>query len=110
MKIRKGDSVMVITGKEKGKIGKVLVAYPKENKVIIEGLNKVKRHLRGDPRRGIPGGIITKEAPIHVSNVMLICSNCKLPTRVGYVISKEGEKIRLCRKCQGEIPYPPVKT
>ena len=105
MKIKTGDTVLVISGKYKGKTGKVLRALPKEERVIVEGVNIVKKHLK--PRTGQgKGQIIEKPAPIHVSNVKLICPHCKKPTRVGYTFEeKKGKrrKIRICKKCLKEV-------
>lgn len=101
MKIKKGDTVLVICGKDRGRKGKVIKALPKKEKVIVEGINLVKKHQR--PRRsGEKGEIVQKPAPIHVSNLKLICPKCKKPTRVGY--KKMGEKkYRFCKKCKSEI-------
>ncbi|NLJ76931.1 MAG: 50S ribosomal protein L24 [Peptococcaceae bacterium] len=100
--IRKGDMALVTTGKDAGKKGKVLRVIPGNNRVIIEGVNVVKRHTR--PTQRMPqGGISEKEAPIHSSNVMLYCSKCNNPTRVGRKILDNGEKIRICKKCGESI-------
>ncbi|RLB07512.1 MAG: 50S ribosomal protein L24 [Deltaproteobacteria bacterium] len=96
--IKKNDTVMVIAGKERGKSGKVLKVLPKKNAVIIERLNFVKRHLRPGAGHG-QGGIVEKEAPIHISNVQLLCGKCNLPTRIGKKILEDGRKIRICKKC-----------
>ncbi len=97
MNVKKGDEVIVIAGKDKGKQGKVLSASPKNEKVVVEGIGMVKRHTK--PSQKLPqGGIIEKEAPIHVSNVMPYCSACKKGVRVAHVI-ENGKKIRVCRKC-----------
>jgi large subunit ribosomal protein L24 len=105
MKIRKGDHVRVMTGKERGKEGRVLAVYPRDNRLIIERVNLVKRHLKlraARGRAGQEGGIITKEAPLDASNVQIVCPSCG-PTRVGYQISEDGTKTRICRKCGGEL-------
>jgi len=101
MKIKKGDQVLVISGKYRGKKGKVIRALPKKEKIVVEGVNIVKKHVR--PRRaGEKGQIVQMPAPLHVSNVKLICPHCKKATRVGYKI--EGEKkYRICKKCKREI-------
>lgn len=100
MNIKKGDTVQVMTGKDAGKKGKVIRTLPKAGKVVVEGLNRVKRHQK--PSRTVPqGGIINIEAPLNVSNVMLVCSKCNRPTRVGKAFL-ETEKARQCKKC-GEI-------
>lgn len=98
MKIRKNDTVLVITGKDKGKKGKVRYAFPKRSQIIVEGINMIKRHsrARGAARQA---GIIEREAPIHVSNVMLLCTKCHQPTRVGFRFLENGKKIRICRAC-----------
>jgi large subunit ribosomal protein L24 len=101
MKIRKNDTVLVIAGKDKGKKGKVRYAYPKEERVLIEGVNFIKRHSRaqGAARQA---GIIEREAPIRVSSVMLLCSKCNHPARIGFRFLADGKKVRVCRSC-GEV-------
>ena len=101
MKIRKNDNVLVIPGKDKGKKGKVRFAYPKDEKILVEGINFIKRHTRA-VRQVRQAGIIEREAPIHVSNVMLLCSRCNRPTRVGFHFLEDGRKVRICRSC-GEV-------
>ena len=101
-RIRKDDKVMVITGKDAGKIGKVLKVLPKKDRVLVEKVNVAKRHMRPNPYAQQPGGIVEKEMPIHVSNVMVECSACAKPTKVGYkYIESEGKqkKVRFCKKC-----------
>jgi large subunit ribosomal protein L24 len=98
MKIRRGDLVAVIAGKDRGKRGKVKQVLPREDRVVVEGVNFVKRHRR--PRGQMDqGGIVEFEAPIHISNVMLICPHCKQPTRVGFEFLPDGGKVRICRSC-----------
>ena len=101
MKIRKNDTVLVITGKDKGKKGKVRFAYPKDERLLVEGINFIKRHTRA---RGAvrQAGIIEREAPIHVSNVMLLCNRCNHPTHIGFRYLQDGRKVRICRSC-GEV-------
>ena len=95
MKIKVKDTVVVTVG-NKGKQGKVIRAFPKEGKIIVEGVAMVKRHQK--PRaQGMPGGIIEKESAIPVSNVMLVCKECKKPTRVGYKFQDNGKKVRVCK-------------
>jgi large subunit ribosomal protein L24 len=96
-KIRREDTVLVIKGKERGKTGVVRQVVPRERRVIVGGVNVVKRHMR--PRADRPGGIIEREAPIHVSNVMVICKSCRKPTRVGFRFRDNGDKVRFCRHC-----------
>ena len=102
MKIRKDDNVLVITGKDKGKKGKVRFSYPREGKVIVEGINFVKKHskAKGQARQA---GIIDLEAKLDVSNVMLLCSKCNKPARVGYKTLEDGRKVRVCRVCREVI-------
>ena len=98
MHIKKNDTVLVITGKDKGKKGRVLKANPKQNTVIVEGVNMATIHKK--PRRqGDTGGIIHQEAALNMSNVMHICKKCGKPTRIGYTVLKDGSKVRVCKKC-----------
>lgn len=106
MRIKKGDTVLVIAGDDRGKTGRVLKIVPDSNRVIIEGVNFIKRHTR-PTQRNPKGGIVEKEATIHCSNVMLYCSKCSSPTRPGFKMivneeSQKREKVRVCRSC-GEI-------
>jgi len=102
MKIRKGDTVVIIAGKDRGKRGKVRRALPGEDRVIVEGLNMIKRHSRAR-RAARQAGIIELEAPIHVSNVMLVCGKCGKPTRVNFRLLEDGKKVRVCNSCQEVI-------
>ncbi|GAA1022955.1 MULTISPECIES: 50S ribosomal protein L24 [Amycolatopsis] len=99
MKVKKGDTVVVIAGKDKGAKGKVIQAYPERERVLVEGVNRIKKHTRiTQTQRGAQsGGIVTQEAPIHVSNVMVVDSDGK-PTRVGYRIGEDGKKVRVSRR------------
>jgi large subunit ribosomal protein L24 len=99
MKVKKGDTVVVIAGKDKGAKGKVIQAYPERNRVLVEGVNRIKKHTRiTQTQRGAQsGGIVTQEAAIHVSNVMVVDSDGK-PTRVGYRIGEDGKKVRVSRR------------
>ena len=102
MKIRKNDTVLVIAGKDRGKKGKVRFAYPEEQRILVEGINFIKRHTRA--RKQVrQAGIIEREAPIHVSDVMLLCSRCNHPARVGYLFLEDGRKVRICRSCHEVI-------
>ena len=101
MKIRKNDTVLVIAGKDKGKKGKVRYAYPKEERLLVDGINFIKRHTRAT-KQIRQAGIIEREAPIRVSNVMLMCSRCNHPARVGFQVLADGRKVRVCRSC-GEV-------
>ncbi len=102
MKIRKNDDVLVIAGKDKGKKGKVRSAYPKDGRLMVEGINFVKKHSRakGAARQA---GIIEREAPVHISNVLLVCKRCNRPTRIGFNFLEGGKKVRFCRACSEVI-------
>jgi large subunit ribosomal protein L24 len=101
MKIKKDDTVLVITGKDKGKKGKVRFAYPGKNRIMVEGINMHKKHAkaRGQVRQA---GIIETEGSINVSDVMLLCSKCNKPARIGFKVLEDGRKARFCRVC-GEV-------
>jgi len=99
--IKKNDKVIVIAGKEKGKIGTVLKVIPQNERAVVEKLNIVKRHTRPGGKSA-QGGIIEKEAPIHISNLMLVCGKCAEAARVGKKVLEDGSKVRFCKKC-GEI-------
>ena len=96
-RLKKGDTVKVIAGKEKGKTGKVLSLIPDKQRVIVEKINLIKRHKRPDAKG--KGGIVEKEGPIHVSNVMYLCDKCGSGVRIGYKILDDGKKARVCAKC-----------
>lgn len=101
MRIKKGDNVLVIAGKDNGKKGKVLRVLPREGRLVVEGVNRVKKHQK--PTRALPqGGINRIESPLNMSNVMLVCDRCNKPTRVGVKILSNNEKVRYCKKC-GEV-------
>ncbi|MGB2814001.1 MAG: 50S ribosomal protein L24 [Dehalococcoidales bacterium] len=102
MKIRKNDTVQVMAGKDRGKTGKVRFAYPKKNRLIVDGVNFIKKHARarGQARQA---GIIDLEAQIDASNVMLLCGKCNRPTRVGFTFLDDGRKVRICHKCKEVI-------
>lgn len=102
MKIRKNDDVLVIAGKDKGKKGKVRFTYPKDNRVLVEGVNFIKKHARasGQVRQA---GIIEREQALNVSDVMLLCSKCSHPTRIGSRFLGDGKKVRVCRVCNEVI-------
>ena len=102
MLIRKNDTVLVVAGKDKGKKGKVRFAYPKDKRLLVEGVNFIKKHsrARGQARQA---GIIDLEAPIHVSNVMLLCDKCNHPTCIGFSTLADGRKVRICCSCREVI-------
>ncbi len=98
-KIRKGDTVRVIAGNDKGKEGEVLQVFPKERRIIVKGVRMITRHLRPSAKHR-EGGIVQQEGPLSISNVLLVCPECDRPTRVGFVISESGEKLRQCKQCK----------
>ena len=102
MNIRKDDTVLVIAGKDKGKKGKIRFAYPKKGRVLVDGVNFIKKHARAV--RGVrQAGIIEQEAPVPLSNVMLLCGKCNHPARVGFRFLEDGRKVRVCRSCHEVI-------
>jgi large subunit ribosomal protein L24 len=109
IKIRKDDNVQVIAGKDAGKTGKVIRVLPEEKRVIVEKLNMIKRHTKPRPaprasgQQVIPGGVIEREAPLPISNVQLVCPACGKPSRVGYRINSDGNKVRVCRACDKDF-------
>ncbi len=101
-KLKKGDFVIVIAGRDKGKTGKILQVFPKQQRVLVEGVNMHVRHMRPNPQKGIQGGRVEKELSIHISNVMYFCTNCGTGVRLGYKFLEDGTKIRICKKCGKE--------
>ena len=102
MKIRKNDTVLVIAGKDKGKKGKVRFVYPEDKRIVVEGVNFIKRHTRATGRVK-QAGVIERETPISVSDVMLLCNKCNRPARVGFHFLEDGRKVRVCRSCREVI-------
>ncbi len=102
LRIKKGDTALIITGKEKGKSGRVISVKPDKDVLLIEGLNIAKKHMKPS-RKYSQGGIIEKEGPIHISNVMLVCPKCNKPTRLATSMLSEGKKSRACKKCKEVI-------
>jgi large subunit ribosomal protein L24 len=101
--IRRNDTVVVITGKDRGKRGRVLRILPEKNRLVVEGVNFIKRHTRPNPQRNVKGGIVEREASVNASNVQLICPECGAQTRIGRRLLGDGRKVRVCRKCEGVI-------
>ena len=99
VQIRKNDQVKVISGKSLDKVGRVLRVMREKNRVVVEGVSLLKRHTRANPSKNIKGGIVERESPIHISNVMIMCGSCGQATRIGHNILSDGKKIRICRKC-----------
>jgi large subunit ribosomal protein L24 len=104
--LRKNDNVLIITGKDRGKRGRVLKVFPGvdgENRLIVEGVNLIKRHTKPNPGKNIKGGIVEREASVHASNAQLVCPECGAQTRVGRKVLGDGRKVRICRKCNGVV-------
>jgi large subunit ribosomal protein L24 len=103
--VKKGDTVIVRSGKDRGVRGKVLMTMPRENRVLVEGVTRVKKHTKvTTTQRGAQaGGIVTQEAAIHASNVQVVCGNCGKPTRLGHRKDDEGRSVRVCRKCGADV-------
>jgi large subunit ribosomal protein L24 len=101
MKVVKNDTVLVISGNYNGKKGKVLKVFPKEQRVIVEGVNFIKRHTK-PTQKNPQGGIVEKEAPIHVSKLMVVCPKCDAPSRIGRQVLEDGKRVRVCKSC-GEM-------
>jgi large subunit ribosomal protein L24 len=101
--IRKNDNVVVITGRDRGKKGRVLRVVPAKGRVIVEGVNFIKRHTKPNPRANVKGGIVEREAALHASNVQIVCPECNRPTRIGSRRLDDGSRVRFCRKCNGVV-------
>ena len=95
--------MVVTTGKDRGKRGRVVRVVPDKNRVVVEGVNIIKRHTKANPQRNIKGGLVEREAPLHASNVKIVCPECGKPTRIGRRILGDGRKVRVCRKCEGVV-------
>ncbi len=103
MNIRRDDTVLVTAGRERGKTGKVRQVLPQEDRVIVEGVNIVKRHMKPRSTTARQAGIVEKEAPLHVSNVALLCPKCDKPTRIGHRFLPDGTKVRFCKRCGEQV-------
>jgi large subunit ribosomal protein L24 len=93
----------VTTGKDRGKRGRVVRVVAEKNRLVVEGVNIIKRHTRANPQKNVKGGVVEREAPLHASNVQLVCPECGEPTRIGKKILGDGRKVRICRKCEGVV-------
>jgi large subunit ribosomal protein L24 len=103
IRLRRNDQVEVLSGKDAGKRGKVLQVIAEKNRVLVQGVNFIKRHTRPNPQRNIKGGIAEREAPLHASNLMVVCGECGKRTRMGSTRLEDGRKVRVCRKCKGAL-------
>jgi large subunit ribosomal protein L24 len=101
--IKKNDEVYILRGKDRGKQGRVLIVMPGDNRIVVEGVQMIKRHTRANPQRNIKGGIVEKESPIHISNVAVVCKNCHKKTRLASKVLGDGRRVRTCKKCGSAI-------
>lgn len=101
--VKRDDEVLVMAGRDRGKTGRVLRISPAKGRATVENINVIKRHTRANPQKNIKGGIVEKESPIHLSNLMVVCRECNKPTRVGFSALSDGKKVRVCKKCGGTI-------
>ena len=101
--IKKNDEVYILRGKDRGKVGRVLIVIPAKSRIVVEGVQMIKRHTRRNPQKNIKGGIVEKEASIHISNVAIVCKTCKKHTRIANKILGDGQTVRACKKCGSTI-------
>jgi len=101
--IKRNDNVVVIAGRDRGKRGRVLRVLPGKGRLVVEGVNFIKRHTRANPQRNIKGGIVEREAALSASNVQIVCPDCGAPTRIGNRRLDDGRSVRFCRKCKGDV-------
>jgi large subunit ribosomal protein L24 len=101
--LRKNDNVVVIAGRDRGKRGRVLRVIPDKGRVVVEGVNFIKRHTRPNPQKNVKGGIVEREAPLAAANVQIVCPECSSPTRIGKKVLDDGRRVRMCRKCKGVV-------
>ena len=101
--LRKNDNVLVIAGKDRGKKGRVLKVVAAKNRLVVEGVNMIKRHTKPNPQRNIKGGIVEREGALHASNVQLVCPECGAQTRIGRKLLDDGRRVRFCVKCKGVV-------
>jgi large subunit ribosomal protein L24 len=97
--IKKNDLVYVLSGKDRGKTGKVLKVFLDKNRAVVEGLNYIQKHTRPNPQKNVKGGILPKESPIHISSLMVVCKRCNKHSRVGFSVMPDGRKARTCKNC-----------
>ena len=97
--IKKNDMVYVLSGKDRGKTGKVLKVFLDKERAVVEGLNYIHKHTKPNPQKNVKGGILPKESPIHISNLMVVCKRCNKHSRIGFHVAQDGRKVRVCKKC-----------
>ena len=103
VKIKKNDMVLVLGGKDKGKKGKVLKVFPSERKAVVENVKFIKKHMRPNPRKNVKGGIIEREGPVDISNLLVLCPECDRPVKVSRIQLEDRTRIRICKKCKGVL-------
>ncbi|HOM99658.1 MAG TPA: 50S ribosomal protein L24 [Acidobacteriota bacterium] len=101
--VKKNDQVRDLAGKDRGRTGRVLRVFPGKSRAVVENVNTIRRHTRPNPQRNIQGGIVEREAPIHLSNLQVVCPECGRPSRVGYQNLADGRKVRICKRCGGTV-------
>ena len=101
--IKKNDNVLVLAGRDRGKRGRVLSVHPEKGRIVVEGINIIKRHTKANPQRNVKGGIVEREASLAVANVQVVCPECGQPARVGRRIQDDGRRVRYCVKCKGVV-------
>jgi large subunit ribosomal protein L24 len=101
--IKKNDNVLILAGRDRGKRGRVLSVNPEKGRVVVEGVNVIKRHTKANPQKNIKGGIVEREAPLAASNVQLVCPECGAAARVGRKLQDDGRRVRYCVKCKGVV-------
>jgi len=99
--VKRNDTVLVLAGKSRGRTGRVLRVFPAEGRAIVEGVNFIRKHTKANPQKNIKGGVLERESPVDLSNLMPVCGECGKPTRVGHKILDDGKKVRVCRRCNG---------
>ncbi len=98
--IKKNDTVYVLSGKDRGKTGKVLKVFVSTDRAVVEGINQIQKHTRPNPQKNVKGGILPKESPIHISNLMVVCKRCNKHSRAGHSVTSDGRKVRVCKSCK----------
>ena len=101
LRVRRNDNVIVLSGKSKGRTGRVLRVFPSEGRVIVEGVNFVRKHTKANPQKNIKGGILERESSVEACNLMIVCNECGRPSRLGSRFLDDGKKVRTCRRCDG---------
>src|SRR5262247_2088849 len=101
--VKRNDTVLVLAGKSKGRTGRVLKVFPAEGRAIVEGVNFIRKHTKANPQKNVKGGVLERESPVDLSNLMPVCGECGKPTRVGHATLSDGRKVRSCRRCGSHL-------